>query len=297
MGTPGANSSGAKCLLDLLRLPPMGRCIYCRAEGGEPSAEHVIADALGGSIELPADYVCKRCNNAIDQAIDRPVQQELAPVLSQLEIPGKRGTPTAWAPTEIVDGEQRKFIVTKEEIKAAEPRKLLAPAENGVYSFRARSREELERARAEIAHRHPDRTVVLASVEERVPELPETRIDYIDFTQPHWARWAAKTVLNVVGFVSGRDIALRSELDDLRRLALHGDGRPVDLLFGGIGDEVPEVAALPAEHSIRYVATAEKLSVVVTLFDYCGCSLSRGLPALPDVVEDILLDAIEKRRK
>jgi HNH endonuclease len=100
-------------------------CIYCKLPNKEPSAEHVVADALGGCIELRAGDVCKTCNGIFDQQIDRAVQDDLRPILSQLEVPGKRGTTTRWTPTETVDGEERRFNVTATEIVAADPRKLL----------------------------------------------------------------------------------------------------------------------------------------------------------------------------
>lgn len=243
---------------------------------------------------MPRNAVCKPCNNRIDREIDRAVQDDLRVILGQLEIPGKRGTATQWTPTEIVDGEARKFIVNKTTITGAEPRKLLSRTDNS-YSFRATSRGELERARDEIAAKHLDKQVQLSEIIERVPNFPEERVDEIDFSRPHWARWAAKTCINVICYVFGQDVVRRPEFDDFRELALSGGLCPADLRFGGIGQGTPEVDELPAEHRIEVFADSAGLRVHVTLFSFCALLLSRSAIVLRRVHREIVLDAANKK--
>jgi hypothetical protein len=148
----------------------MDICIYCKEPNVEPSAEHVIADAVGGCIVLQAKDCCKPCNGVFDREIDRAVQNDLRPILAQLVIPGKRGTTTRWTVTEIVDGEERRFDVSSNEIRPAEARKLLGRT-GEAYHFRATSREELERARAQIHARN----AYSARTRALVPEPPGHR--------------------------------------------------------------------------------------------------------------------------
>lgn len=49
--------------------------------------------------------------------------------------------------------------------------------------------------------------MVLSDVTERNAILPEGRTDDVDFTQPHWNRWAAKTSLNAIAYCLGAGIA------------------------------------------------------------------------------------------
>lgn len=270
----------------------MNNCIYCRMQNLDPSAEHVVADSLGGSIELNQEDVCKPCNNRIDQQIDRAVQTDLEPILAQLEIPGKRGKTTRWVSTEMIDGKERKFLVGKDEIVAAEPRKLLN-RQGDTYYFRATSRAQLEQARDEIAARNPGRTVQLSDITERIPTLPESRVDEVDFTAPHWIRWAAKTCLNVLCYVLGRGVVLRPEFDDLRSVALTGGSCPTDLHVGGVGEN-DVVDKLPCEHRISVCMVSGEMIVEVILFDYCGFQLRRKVH-MADMRRTIVLDAANKR--
>jgi len=271
----------------------MTTCIYCKRPNTEPSAEHVIADSLGGCITLSANDVCKACNNQFDQQIDRFVQGGLAPILAQLLIPGKRGQVTRWRPSELVDGETRQLTVTATEVRAAEPRKLITQDGNS-YEFRATSLDELEKARTEIAAKHPGQQVILEDVEERPLNLPEDRTDFLDFTAEAWGRWAAKTVLNAICYVHGREVALRSEFDDLREYALGLSSRPLSLSVGGIGDGIADVDDLRAEHRIHVATDQNRIGVRVELFGYCGCQFScRG--AFDAVEREIKIDALAKR--
>jgi hypothetical protein len=273
----------------------MDTCIYCKQPNTEPSAEHVVADALGGCILLPPRDCCKRCNGVFDQHIDRAVQGDLKPILAQLAVPGKRGTTTRWTATEIVDGDERRFNVTATEIVAAEPRKLLGRTGN-VYRFRTTSQEELERARLDIEARNPGHAVQITEVIEHTPELPDHRLDDVDFSASHWARWAAKTCLNVICYALGRDVALRSEFDDLRDLA---PGRsavvPTDLLYGGLGGAVAEINETPAEHRISARAGSAGVQVCVILFGFCGVTFARPMTGLPALERVVVMDAVAKR--
>jgi hypothetical protein len=270
-------------------------CIYCGREGREPSAEHVVADALGGSITLHATDVCKGCNGEIDRTIDRSIQTDLTPILSQLGIPGKRGTTAPWVVEEEVAGEDRRFLVQKGQVVAAEPRKLLTHI-GDAYEFRARSPALLEEARANIARRHPGRDVQLSPVVEREVFLPPQRIDYLDFSAPHWLGWAAKTCVNTVCYFLGGAIVTLPEFADLRAIAMDckRDG-PSDLGFGGIGDNVAEVTSLPARHRLLLDVAEDRITVQVTLFDYCGFSLVRRISGFAPTQRYVELDAAEKR--
>jgi hypothetical protein len=269
-------------------------CIYCQLQNTDPSAEHVVADSLGGSIELRPECVCKRCNNRFDQEIDRAVQADLAPILAPLAIPGKRGAATKWMTTEVVGGEERKFLVRKNEIIAAEPRKLLG-REGGAYHFRATSRELLEQARDEIMARNLGKQVQLSEIVERVPDLPESRVDFVDFSAPHWTRWAAKTCLNVICYFLGQSTAARLEFDDLRTLALHGGGKcPPDLYFGGIGEDVQATEDTPLRHRLLVCTTTDDIYAGVTLFDFCGFQFGRRVCALSPSGRELVLDAFNK---
>jgi hypothetical protein len=273
----------------------MDICFYCKKPNAEPSAEHVVADALGGCIELRAGDGCKTCNGVFDQQIDRAVQDDLRPILAQLEVPGKRGTTTRWTPTEIVDGEERRFNVTGHEVVAAEARKLLERQGN-TYRFRTTSREELERARADIEVKNAGRTVQLSEVVERRPALPVARVDDVDFSLAHWSRWAAKTCLSVIGYTLGSPVALREEFDDLRARAQNNAvSVPAGLHHGGLGDDPAHVDRLRAEHRISVRAGSQGVQVCVTLFGFCGFTFSRNVPGLPSVERVIVLDAMERR--
>jgi len=272
----------------------MDICIYCKEPNVEPSAEHVIADAVGGCIVLQAKDCCEPCNGVFDREIDRAVQNDLRPILAQLVIPGKRGTTTRWTVTEIVDGEERRFDVSSNEIRPAEARKLLGRT-GEAYHFRATSREELERARAQIHARNPGRAVEIGQVVERTPRLPGDRLDDVDFSPHHWTRWAAKTCLNVVCYALGGDVALRPEFDDLRDLGCGMSALvPAGLAYGGIGGEKEEVDAIPREHRVSIRADSTGIRVCVTLFQFCGFAFARPMADLPRLERMIVMDAAAK---
>lgn len=268
----------------------MPSCIYCRDENREPSGEHVIAAALGGALELPPALVCKPCNGAFDREIDRPVRDDLDQIVVDLGIPNRRGKTASREVAVLVDGEERKFLATKGEVRPAERRKLLRKDPGGKrYEFRADSAAELEQARLELQRKNPDATVLLSEIEERFPPaLPDERTE-IDFAAPHWARWASKTAVNVLAYVFGREFITRSEFDDLREHARHGGVAPKGLLWGGTTSS-EDTSELPTRHEIKVEVNASRLSVRVMLFGYCGLELQRAIDA-PDFSRAIVLDA------
>ena len=141
----------------------MPRRIYCQNENRVPSVEHVVAEGLEGPLKLPAEAVCKSCNNKVlGDGIDVLVRND----------------------------------------SSAERRKLVARAGN-TYEFRAASPEELEKARAELEAKHPGKRVVLGDIEKRPLVLPQDRLDEVDFSAAHWSRWAAKTCLNPIAYAWG----------------------------------------------------------------------------------------------
>jgi hypothetical protein len=273
----------------------MRLCIYCKSPNTEPSAEHVIADGLGGSIELPASDVCKSCNNALNERVDRPIQRDMLPILAQLNIPGKRGDIPNWEVTETIDGDARRLRIDQTSVTPAETRKLLSKT-GDTYEFRVTSMEELQRARDEIANRFPDKRVELTIQGPISANLPDGRIDYVDFTQPYWTQWAAKTALNCVSFVLGPDAALMPELDDLRLHVLGTAVCPPGLSVGGSGpNDVEVVEDLSPEHSILLSVQDGVLRVHVTMFHFCGLRLERPTGRTIDVHRAITLDASRKR--
>ena len=54
-----------------------GPCIYCHHIGvqSEFSVEHVIQESIGGRLRLPADFVCKECNDEMGRTIDGAVSK------------------------------------------------------------------------------------------------------------------------------------------------------------------------------------------------------------------------------
>lgn len=98
-------------------------CIYCKATQGEPSAEHVIAHALGGCIKLPATDVCRTSNSTFGHDFETKVYRDLLPILVQLQIPGKDGDLPSWKFAELDGDNRRNFVLDAEGIKSAEPRK------------------------------------------------------------------------------------------------------------------------------------------------------------------------------
>ncbi len=249
-------------------------CIYCGADNREPSAEHVIAAALGGVLELPPEMVCKGCNNQFERDIDRPVRKDLELLVVDLGALNREGEIASRVAEHVIDGEPRKFRVTHDQVYAADRRKLLR-REVGRYEFRAASAEELEKARREIQAKHPDKTVVLSDVETRVPTLPDADRVEIDFQQAHWARWASKTASNVVAYVLGREVITDAAFQDLRRHAIGGGDAPEGLAWGGLNDASESTDELRPQQQISVQVDAGVLTVCVTLFGYCGFQLRR----------------------
>lgn len=274
----------------------MPDCIYCQKENSEPSAEHVVAEALGGCLTLPDEAVCKTCNNKVlGDEIDVPVMNDLRPLLVAHGIVGKSGRSPTMTVVEVdADEGTRRYLVGKDQVGAAEPRKLLR-REEGKYFFRASSPAELEKARAEVARKNPGRTVVLEEVEERLPSLPPDRVDDVDFTATHWSRWAAKTCLNLIAYAWGADAARSSHFDDLRAHVMdHTASVPAGLKFGGCGSETVNADETPAQHEIELMAAAGRVIVKMTSFAYCGFKYEGEAPgALQERSRRILLNAAD----
>ena len=271
----------------------MSTCIYCVKVNTAPSIEHVVAEALGGALKLPAEAVCKSCNNNIlGTLIDVPVRNDLLPILTAHGVAGK-GAPATMTvahphPTE---GE-RQYRVSQTDVVSAERRKLLARTGN-TYEFRASSPEELEKVRREIAAKHPDNQVVLSDVHGRPLELPPDRLDEVDFTAPHWGRWAAKTCINLVAYAWGPDAARSPHFDHLRAHVMDANApTPPGLRVGGCGSDTVNADELPAVHQIELTAAGDRVVVKMTSFAYCGFMYEGDAPAaLSALARRIVLDA------
>jgi len=74
-------------------------CIYRELHDGAlsdeavPSEEHVLSEALGGSLRLPKRLVCKACNNRLNSRVDMPVTRIFRGVLNFFRVQaGKHGS-------------------------------------------------------------------------------------------------------------------------------------------------------------------------------------------------------------
>lgn len=270
----------------------MPTCIYCQTENNAPSIEHVIAEALGGCLKLPADAVCKPCNNRIlgDQ-IDVPVRADLEQLLVDHGVVGKSGEAATMIVTHADSAEgERRYLVSKDEIGSAEKRKLVSHA-GSPYRFRAASPEELERARADIQAKNPGRQVVLGEIEERLPDVPDGHFCDVDFGASHWSRWAAKTCLNLIAFAWGSDAARSADFDPLRAHVCDSGPIPVGLAFGGCGSGTANTDETPGEHHIELKAENGRVVVKMTAFDFCGFKYEGQAPSLTPLARRIVLDA------
>lgn len=273
----------------------MPACIYCQTENNAPSIEHVVAEALGGCLKLPADAVCKPCNNRIlGDEIDVPVRNDLEQLLVEHGIAGKSGEAATMILTHTDSEEgERRYLVSKDEIGSAEMRKLVSQA-GSTYRFRATSPEELERARAAIQAKNPGRQVVLGEIEERLPDVPDGYFREVNFGAAHWSRWAAKTCLNLIAFMWGPDAARLTEFDALRVHAFRGGLVPNALAFGGCGSGAANADETAAEHRIELKAESGRVFVKMTAFDFCGFTFEGQAPLTP-VLRRIVLDATHAR--
>lgn len=274
----------------------MATCIYCQTENKAPSIEHVVAEALGGCLKLPADAVCKTCNSRIlgDQ-IDVPVRDDLEQLLVEHGVVGKSGEAAKMTVTHADSAEgERRYLVSKDQIGSAEKRKLVSQAGN-TYRFRAASPEELERARAGIQAKNSDRQVVLGEIEERLPNVPEGHFREVNFGASHWSRWAAKTCLNLIAFAWGSDAARAADFDPLRAHALGGGPVPTGLTFGGCGSGTANADETPGEHRIELKAENGRVVVKMSAFDFCGFRFEGQAPALTPAARRIVLDAINAK--
>jgi len=272
-------------------------CIYCQKPNTEPSAEHVVAEALGGCLTLQADAVCKTCNNKVlGDEIDVPVMNDLRPLLVAHGIEGKSGrAPSMTVVEPDADEGSRRYVVGKDYVGAAEPRKVLSH-EDGEYAFRAASLAELEKARTEIARKNPGKKVVLTAVEERVPTLPPDRVDEVDFTAPHWSRWAAKTCLNLVAHVWGTDAARSSEFDALRDHVMDSTAaKPTGLTVGGCGCATVDADEAASEHRIELRCSDGRVVMKMRTFDFCGFKYQGDAQSLSSLTRRIVLDAVNAK--
>ena len=259
----------------------MGVCIYCQKENLEPSAEHVIAESLGGRFKLPPELVCKDCNNLIGKDIDVPVAKDLNPVLTALEVVGKSGKPATMKVEEETQHGLQEFEITKDEICSAHPVKCLFSSENE-YEFLASSEQELEKQRKSISKKK-GKEFILSKVEKRVPQLREARRDEVDFRKKYWAGWAAKTCLNVISSALGGNFARRADFDELRALTLGSKVIvPCYLRVGGCGSGDVETDEALATCELSVLIERGQLEVVVKLFDFCGFNYRKSLDRAVD---------------
>lgn len=254
----------------------------------------MLADALGGSIKLPASAVCKVCNNRLNREVDTPVQRDLLPLLALLTIPGKYGQTPRWTVEETVNGEKRRIEIDKDSVRPAETLKLISKTSTE-YAFRASSREELERVRKEIADKNPGKTVVLTIDGPVDIELPEGRVDHVDFNVAHWPRWAAKTALNAICYTLGAGAALDVEFDLLRAFALGEGPQPDGLRMGGSGDDIQYEDELVAEHEVTVLVASGEITIRARLFGFCGMEVKQTTSRTVHYSRRIVLDAGEKR--
>lgn len=272
----------------------MPKCIYCQTDNTDPSIEHVIAEALGGCLKLPADAVCKPCNNRVlGDEIDVPVRNDLTPILVAHGILGKSGV----APTMTVTHNHptegaRRYRVSESEVTSAEKRKLLSRI-GSVYEFRASSPDELEKIRAEIAAKNPGKQVVLSVVEERPLEIPLDHLHAPDFTAQHWSRWAAKTCLNLIAYAWGPDAARLPDFEALRAHVMSRSAlRPHGLSVGGCGPDTVTADETPPQHQLELMSASGRIFVKMIAFEFCGFQYEGDAPSLEPVTRRIVLDAL-----
>lgn len=275
---------------------PVPTCIYCQTVNNAPSIEHVVAEALGGCLKLPADAVCRPCNSRIlGDEIDVPVRNDLEQLLVEHGIVGKSAEAAKMTVTHADSAEgERRYLVSRDQIGSAEKRKLVSQAGN-TYLFRAESLEELERARAAIQAKNPGRRVLLGEIEERLPDVPHGHFREVDFGASHWSRWAAKTCLNLIAFAWGSDAARAADFDPLRAHAHGGGPVPNGLAFGGCGSGTANTDETPGEHHIELKAENGRVVVKMTAFDFCGFRFEGQAPTLTPVARRIVLDAIHAK--
>jgi hypothetical protein len=268
-------------------------CIYCEKENLTPSIEHVVAEGLGGCLKLPAEAVCTACNNKVlGDAIDVPVREDLKQLLVEHGVVGKSGT----AATMVVmhpdprEG-KRTYRISKTAIASNERRKLLR-RQGDTYEFRASSRQEFEKIRAELETKNPGKRVALDQIEERLPDVPEGHFREVDFRAPHWSRWAAKTCLNLIAYVWGLAAVRSSHFASLRAHVMGEGPTPQGLAFGGCGSDTVNADETPAEHRIELTSAGDRVVVAMISFDYCGFRYEGdGPPSLPTMTRRIVLDA------
>lgn len=276
----------------------MPTCIYCEKENLTPSVEHVVAEGLGGCLKLPANAVCKTCNNKVlGDAIDVPVREDLEPLLVEHGVVGKSGKAATMVVTHPDPREsERDYRISKTEIASNEKRKLLG-RRGETYEFRASSRKELEKIRAELEAKNPGKSVALGEIEERLPELPDGLFREVSFGATHWSRWAAKTCLNLIAYAWGPDAARSSHFADLRAHVMDAKApMPPGLKVGGRGADTVNADETPAEHAIELTNENGRIVVEMTSFAYCGFRYEGDAPpSLSTRTRRIVLDAANAR--
>jgi len=172
-------------------------CIYCKKPNAD-SESHIIPEALGKGPILKSG-VCTKCNNQINNDIEKYIISKLSYIRNFLQITGKRGN----KPTINIE---TTFFNTTLKISAQDPRNL----ESKILTFQIDEKtgkkkgivficpdnEKIEQAKRQYAKRHPN-----AIWEEISPDIIEQEIQYriyfdVDsFADPKCLRLAAKISL------------------------------------------------------------------------------------------------------
>lgn len=220
-------------------MPCIYAALHCdRPNEGEPSEEHVVADALGGHEALDAELVCKGCNNHLNRQVDEPFVRTVRGVLNLLRIESaRRGTRPNRVRvdldtgTEIVPG----VIQGDGAVRVVRGPVTPEPVE-GSWTFRVNDEQELERMLEEVARRY---SWDEARTEIRQASAHIRAIDWEGRLEPIY-RFTAQTALNYLVF---RDpgVAHHDRLSSIKSFIMDGVSSytPWTGTTRDIADEIP----------------------------------------------------------
>jgi hypothetical protein len=207
--------------------PP--RCIFCRvplAGDHPPSEEHVIPDALGGTLKITS--VCKPCNSRLGREVDRLVDDDLFVALRQearLALPNGRRAQAFYVDPDT--GERVPVWLTPE---GGFEEKSSITSRAGEITIRGGMLADIEEAKRAYEATLRERGKLVPTWGEPVITLDATPALIIvpKPGQPPMAdrldRLACKIALGFIAARAGSEVALDPRLDHIRSCVL--DGRP-----------------------------------------------------------------------